>query len=353
MMRILILCPNWVGDVVMATPTFRAIRNWYAEAEITCLARPYVADVLAGAPWFDELILHAPGSAQGEQRTLPVLRKLRRLRFDLAVLLTNSWRSAALAWLAGAKRRVGYSRDGRGMFLTDRLSAPREGRGYVPTPAIDYYLKLAYYLGCPSESYGMEIFTTREDEACAAALWRRWGLDGATVVALNSGGAFGSAKAWPAEYFAQLARRLAVERSSGVLILCGPKEREMARGIATAAGHPRVFSLADEPLGLGLTKACVRRCDLLVTTDSGPRHFAAALGVPVVTLFGPTHIAWTETYYAKAIHLQTKVPCGPCQLPECPLDHRCMRELSVAEVYDAAVGVLDRFSRPGVRRASA
>ena len=116
------------------------------------------------------------------------------------------------------------------------------------------------------------------------------------------------------------------------------------------ANRSEVHSLADEPLSLGLTKACVRRCDLLITTDSGPRHFATAFDRPVVTLFGPTHIAWTETYYARAIHLQKRVDCGPCQLRVCPLDHRCMKGLLPAEVYTAAHDLLVRF--PNRRKAS-
>ena len=115
--------------------------------------------------------------------------------------------------------------------------------------------------------------------------------------------------------------------------------------IVAAAGAPGVRSLADVPLSLGLTKACVRRADLLVTTDSGPRHFAAAFGTPVVTLFGPTHIAWTETYYPKAVHLQKKVECGPCQLRVCPLDHRCMTLLTPDEVFAAAERTCSRASR--------
>src|SRR5262249_13185448 len=100
-------------------------------------------------------------------------------------------------------------------------------------------------------------------------------------------------------------------------------------------------------LSLGLTKACVRRADLLITTDSGPRHFAAAFDRPVVTLFGPTHIAWTETYFAKAIHLQKQVACGPCQLRLRPPDHRCMKELTPTEVLAAADDLLARYGTRG------
>jgi heptosyltransferase-2 len=174
------------------------------------------------------------------------------------------------------------------------------------------------------------------------------------VVGLNPGAAFGAAKHWPADSFAQLARQLAQRLGCGVLTLCGPGERDMARRIAEDSRSPHVFSLADTALSLGLTKAVVRRLDLLVTTDSGPRHFAAAFGRPVVSLFGPTHIEWTETYFEKAVHLQKKVPCGPCQQRTCPLDHRCMRDLSPAEVFAAADHVLARFPLPHageIRRA--
>ena len=123
-----------------------------------------------------------------------------------------------------------------------------------------------------------------------------------------------------------------------VLVLCGPDEREPAREIVQLAGHPRVVSLADQPLGIGLTKACVRRSALLITTDSGPRHFAAAFDTPVITLFGPTHIAWTRTYHPQAWHVFHPVPCGPCQRPVCPEGHhRCMRELSPESVFRTAL----------------
>jgi heptosyltransferase II len=156
------------------------------------------------------------------------------------------------------------------------------------------------------------------------------------VVAFNSGGAFGPAKNWPAESFAELARRIVDELGRTVLILCGPAERDEARDIAAAADRSAVLTLADEPLSIGLTKAAVEAAELLVTTDSGPRHFAAAFDVPVVTLFGPTHIAWSETLFAKATHLQIAVDCGPCQQRICPEGHhRCMRELSVEQVFAA------------------
>jgi heptosyltransferase-2 len=136
-------------------------------------------------------------------------------------------------------------------------------------------------------------------------------------------------------------------------VLCGPAERDIARQVVRQAQVPGVYSLAEMPLSLGLTKSLVRRSSLLVTTDSGPRHFAAAFDRPVVTLFGPTHIEWTETYHPRAVHLQKKVPCGPCQLRVCPIDHACMEDLDAEEVLDAVHRLLaEPMKRAGLRKAS-
>jgi heptosyltransferase-2 len=208
---------------------------------------------------------------------------------------------------------------------------------------IDAYNRLAEQSGAMPDRQ-LRLATTPRQEAAANHVWRETGLDHFRgVVCLNPGAAFGASKHWPVAYFADLACRLARERRCGVLVLCGPSERTMAREIVAAAGEPGVRSLADVPLSLGLTMASVRRADLLVTTDSGPRHFAAAFGTPVVTLFGPTHIGWTETYFAKAVHLQKQVDCGPCQLRACPLDHRCMTLLTPDEVFAASANLLSRF----------
>lgn len=345
-MKVVVFCPNWVGDLVMAVPAIRALRKHFAGAELVGLLRSHLAEVLEGTPWFDRYVYHEPRGAERARRGLRLLRQLRRERFDMAVLMTNSLRTAALAWLAGAKRRVGYRREGRGLLLTDALAPAKQGRRYVPGPVIDYYLALAYHLGCPQEAYRLELATTERDEAAAQRIWRQYRLsDADLVVTLNPGGAFGSAKHWPTEYFVELAGRLVRSQPAAVLVLCGPAERETARTIVRQAGHSRVVGLAEHELGLGLTKACIRRSDLLVTTDSGPRHFAAAFDVPVLTLFGPTHQAWSETHYVKAVHMQKQVPCGPCQRRVCPLDHRCMRELTPDEVYAAAAGLLRRFAR--------
>lgn len=344
-MHIGIFLPNWIGDVVMATPTLRALRTHFGPtARLTGIGRPLMSEVLAATPWLDEMVPFDPRGSKLELRTQAVVQRLRQQRFDTAVLLTNSFRTALMAWRSGARQRVGYARGGRSLWLSDRLYQAKTDGRFVPSPVLDDYLRLAYHLGCPTESPRLELATLDEDERAADETWRRLGIeDDDSVVVVNTGGAFGAAKQWPVEYFAALTQRMAMQLNLRMVIVCGPAEREAAQRIVDLARHDHVRSIAEEPLSIGLTKACVRRSDLMITTDSGPRHFAAAFGVPVVTLFGPTHIRWSETHYANAAHLQVDVPCGPCQQRVCPLvHHRCMRDLSVQDVYDAVVEMLSR-----------
>lgn len=355
-MKIGIFLPNWIGDVVMATPTLRAVRDQYPSAELVGILRPYVAEVLEGSGLLDRTLFYHPRGKQPEQRGLPFMRKLRAERFDTALLLPNSLRSGVLAWVSGAKRRVGFARDLRGLLLTD---AVRPKSKATPHPVLDEYLRLAEKLGCRNLNRKMHLAVTDANHNALARFWthRREGLGWSAAnlpesyVCLNTGGAFGAAKNWPTEHFAKLASRIATELDRFVLVVCGPSERDDARRIAEQANHPRVDSLANETLSIGLTKAAIRGAELLVTTDSGPRHFAAAFGTPVVSLFGPTHIAWSENYFDKSEHIQLKLDCGPCQQRECPMKHhRCMRELSVDSVFAA---VQRQLKASTIRRGAA
>jgi heptosyltransferase-2 len=344
-MKIAVFLPNWIGDMVMATPALRTLREHFRQARFIGVHRRYVAGVLDGWDWFDRsLLLDGGPNTYG---LWGAAWQLRKEKVDLAILFPNSLRSALIARLGGCRRIVGYARDGRSLLLTDRLAALRDARGrFLPSPIIDAYNRLAEHVGCKRPGYRMTLHTTAEDEAAAETVWQKFGLHEANpVVALNPGAAYGAAKHWPVAYFAEVARRLVDERGAAVLVLCGPAEKDMARQVVAGAQRPNVHSLAEEDVSLGLLKACIRRIDLLVTTDSGPRHFAAAFDRPVVTLFGPTHVAWTETYFEKAIHKQVAVPCGPCQLRACPLDHRCMTLLTPDEVFNAASVLLARHPR--------
>jgi len=334
-MKLALYLPNWVGDAVMATPALRAIRAEFPQAEIVGVMRPVIADVLAGTGFSDRTLLANPHGKNPDQRGRRLIRRLRAEQCDTAVLFPNSLRSAWWAWRSGARRRIGFARDLRGWLLTDRLTPKPKS---VPHPVLDEYLRLAECLGCRSLTRSTSLAVSRLDQATLDGFWIQHAVDNRNrgVVCFNTGGAFGSAKNWPREYFAELAQQIVDRLGKTVLIVCGPAERDDARWIAAAAQRPEVLSLADQPLSIGLTKAAIASAELLVTTDSGPRHFAAAFDVPAITLFGPTHIAWSETHHLRAVHLQVPVECGPCQRRECPLGHhRCMRELTVDRVFAA------------------
>jgi heptosyltransferase-2 len=341
-MNVGVFLPNWIGDVVMATPALRALRKRLgADGRLVGIMRPYVSQVLAGTKFLDAELFYDPRSRDLQLRSRSLVRQLRSRRLDAVVLLTNSLRTALLARASGAPRRIGYDYGLRGPLLTDRLTAPHDGRTwygarrYRPASAVDFYLRAALACGCEPESRRLELATTPDDERAADAAWSALELpEGRNVVVFNSGGAFGAAKLWPNEYFAELARRIVAHTDCSVLMLCGPAEREVARDVIARVGRSRVVSLAEQPPSIGLSKACVKRARLMVTTDSGPRHFAAAFGVPVVGLFGPTHIEWAENYFDRAVHLQHKLPCGPCQQRTCPLGtHQCMRDLTPEEAW--------------------
>lgn len=348
-MKLALVLPNWVGDAVMATPALRALRTEFRQAETVGVMSPVIADTLRGLDVCDRTLLHEPRGKSLAHRSAAVLSQLRGERCDVAVLFPNSWRSVWLAWRAGIPRRVGFQRDFRGVLLTDVL-APKPRK--VPHPVMDEYLRLAEYLECSQLPTTTELAVTDDDQAALDQFWSRQSTELRLrgVIALNTGGAYGPAKNWPREYFARLARKIVDELQHTVLVVCGPAERENSRVIVREAGRAEAVSLADEPLSIGLTKAAVRESRLLVTTDSGPRHFAQPFRVPVITLFGPTHPAWSDTHYDLAVPLQVDVPCGPCQQRECRLEHqRCLRDLTVERVF---ANVKRCLSTSAVRRVA-
>ena len=344
-MNIAIFLPNWLGDLVMATPMLRALRRHFGmEARLIGVLRPNLADVLAGTHWLDEQWLCSPRTDRPQWRQWALIRRMRRRRIDMALLLPNSVRAAVLARLGGAAHRIGYSRYGRGPLLTQKIHSPRINGYLAESPMVDYYLKLSEAVGCPPESRRLELTTSHEDERSADRVWEHLGLrtDG-QVIAFNPGSANGQARFWPTEHFAALAHMVAGQLDHDVLVMCGPKERALAQGIVRMANHPRVLSMADQPLDLGTSKACIRRSQLMVSTDSGPRHVAAAFGKPVVTLYGPTLPVWSENPAVVAVNLRLELPCIGCQNRVCPLGHHsCMRDLTPDMAYSAVARLLKK-----------
>ncbi len=353
-MHILLLLPRWVGDAVMATPLLRAVRGHVGDrARITGVMRPVVADLLDGAGWFDAVVPYDRGKA----RTLPALgfrpvaRRLRADRADVALVLPNSLSSAALAWAGGARRRIGHAGYWRRALLTDVV---RSG-GLLSPPQL--FLELAGPLGVAGVTGGdfprLELATTAVDEHRADdVLATLFPGSRGPLVMLNDNGAHGPARSWGSDRCAALARWL-VPRLAGcrVLIHCGPGDRETAREVERQTGHPAVRSLADvAELPLGLSKALYRRAAVSVSTDSGPRHIAAAFGVPTVALVGPIDPLLGRSDPRGCMEMRLDLPCSPCGRRVCPLGHHdCMRGISPQRVGEAVLDLVARSA--GDRRA--
>jgi len=343
-MKIGVFCPNWVGDLVMATPALRSLRSQFEQAEIVAILRPNLVSVLDGLSLVNRVLIDETRGGRTPISSLRFIRCLQAESFDLVVLLTNSFRTALYAWGSGASRRVGFDGNFRAGLLTDPV--PRSPRNR-PAPVLPEYLRLAEAAGCSRLASLTELAVTGADELQLAGFWKHTRSMGPPprLVCLNPGGAFGAAKHWPAEHFAELARMLVDDLSVSVLVLCGPSERDIARDIVRQSGRDEVFSLAEARTSIGLSKAAIKSCDLLITTDSGPRHFAAPFDRPVITLFGPTHPAWSETNHPLAVGMQHPVDCGPCQKRTCPLGHHaCLRDLLPQRVFPMARNLLSAQS---------
>jgi heptosyltransferase-2 len=344
--KILVVQPSWVGDAVMATPTLRALRQLYPSAHISYLLRRYVKPIYTGMPWADKLVTYRTGRtrAKAGKGLFDLAARLRAAKFDLAVLLPNSFKAALICKMAGIDRVVGYERDGRGFLLSDKLLPVKERGKFIPTPIVKYYLGIAHYLGSQSRDLKLELHVTDADRRDADEVFARCGLDsqiGRPLIILNPGAQYGAAKCWLPDYFAQVADRFIDEIGATVMISAAPKERPIVDAVLRYMRHAPV-DLSRAGCSLGGLKEIVRRCDLMVTNDTGPRHIAAAFGVPVVTVFGPTHPEWTEIYFDKERKVSVPVFCGPCQKKTCPLDHRCMTRVTPAMVFDSSLQLLSQ-----------
>ena len=339
-MTLAVALPNWVGDAVMATPTLRALRLRFPGERIVGVVRPYVRLVLDPNPWTDAFIEVGKSAADFSRAS----RALRLERADAGILLPNSFRSALLFWVGKVRRRIGYEQGGRGILLTHALRPERRGGKFAPTPQITYYLALAGVLGAPTDDRRMELSTTDQDEAAAAAAYAAAGLQPETTLLVCPGYAFGPSKGWPVEHWADLVRGASRRFGLASAILCGPAEAKLAKAVAGASGTCATFH--DKGINLASARAVVRQARAMVAIDSGLRHYAAAFNRPVVALFGPTHIEWTETWYDKEVRLQGAAPCGPCQEPVCPTGtSECMRKIRPDEALDALAEALGRDHR--------
>ncbi|MCL2645753.1 MAG: glycosyltransferase family 9 protein [Phycisphaerales bacterium] len=381
--------PNWLGDGVMATPFLRAIRELYPAARIAGVVRPLVASVLSGLSYVDDVHIVKKG------REKETVRWLREQRFDLGVLLPNSFRSAWMLWRGGVRRRVGYARGWRSMLLTDRLqpklrtaeqkardrakaqairaisrelgasASPSVGSAYQPVPTIAYYMELAKFFGSSTaDSTRMELGITGQEQAEAEAMLLHLGISDERFAVIVPGANFGSSKCWMPERFAQVADRLMDKQGEfdgHVILASSPAERPIVEAILQGSalspggkGVGRLHALArlndGKGVSLGALKEIIRRCKLMVCNDTGPRHFGAAFDIPTVAIFGPTDPVWAETYSSREKAVRIDVRCGPCQLKRCPIDHRCMKELGVEAVIAAVSDLWHHAHHPNDER---
>lgn len=352
-MKILIRSTNWIGDAILSLPALRAIRRRYADAEITVLAKPWVAALYEGERSVDRImVLNGASGPRDWRAKLELVRRLRAARFDLAVLLPNSFESALVVWLGGVKRVIGYARDGRGLLLTDAVPAP--GRGEIAAHERFYYLELLRRAGLIETM--PEIPEIRLDEidqrrARGEEQFRALGLK-QPVIGVSPGAAYGSAKRWLPERFAQAAARLAAEiggSSPGSIAVFGSgAEKTMCEEVARAASGRNFAGATTLGEFIDMTAAC----RVFLTNDSGAMHIASALGVPSVTVFGPTNEAATGPLGAAALVVREPVDCAPCLLRECPIDHRCMHRVTAEQVVQAAEKLL-KAARPSPPLAEA
>ncbi len=281
--RLAVICPSWVGDTVMATPLLRATRNARPLTHITVVCRPGFDELLGGCPWLDDIIAVDMKRVGG---TVQAARRLRHARVDAVLLLPNGLRSAVVAALAGARVRVGYRRAGRGPLLSHGLARPP---GRDPVGAVDYYAMLARFaLGLDHVDTRIELAVTEAQRADAGRL-----LEGvAQPFVVLCPGANRKAKRWPAERFAAVADLLATRHGLAVVATGSPAERPVIARVTAAANSP-VVDLTAGGVTLGALKGIIAEARLMITNDTGPRHIAAALGTPTVSLFGPTDPRWT------------------------------------------------------------
>jgi heptosyltransferase II len=333
--KILVRATNWVGDAVMSLPALRALRQRFPDAQIAILAKPWVADLYGREPFCDRMIPYTPRDWREKWRAG---RDLAAERFDCAILLQNAFEAAAVAFFARIPERIGYARDGRSPLLTRAVAVPRPGE--IPRHERFYYLELLRRAGIIDALSDNECI--RLDGAGAArqagiARFHAIGM-GDTVIGMSPGAAYGNAKRWLPERFAEAANRVARELGASVAIFGSKDERELCSTIAAGISAPVKNFAGETSLAEFIDLAAA--CRVYLSNDSGGMHIASALGVPTVAIFGATDDTTTGPAGPLARIVREPVECSPCLKRECPIDHRCMTRVSADRVALVALDLL-------------
>jgi heptosyltransferase-2 len=310
--RILIRGVNWVGDAVMTTPAIAGIRKTFPTAKISLLVKPWVAGVFEGSPHIDEILLYdREGRHAGLAGLLRLAHELRKYRFDVAILLQNAFEAALLTSLARIPHRVGYKTQGRGFLLTTAVLPDHSTRALHH---VEYYQTLLRVSGWLEGEQPPILYLSSGAEERAQALLGEEGVRSEeSLVAFNPGSTYGSAR---------------------ILLTGTQADGAVARDVRTLARHgERIIDLTGRT-NIQLLAAVLKRCAVYVTNDTGAMHIGAAVGVPLVAIFGPTDPRTTSPV-GRHVLLRHPVPCSPCLLRECPIDHRCMTGISVDQVLSS------------------
>ena len=350
MSKVMVRATNWLGDAVMSLPAIRTVRQVFPGAHIAVVARPGVADLYARESAIDCVIPYPAQKGLRARRRFAA--RLREERFDGAILLQNAFDAALLAWLAGIPERIGYNRDARSLLLTRAITVPEPGE--IPRHERFYYLELLRRAGMIErfpETHAIRLDGIEATRASGAARLAALGL-AAPVIGISPGAAYGNAKRWLPERFAESASRLASEMEGGVLIFGSSGERPLCETVAEALRRARTDArnLAGETT-LREFIDLAAACRVFLTNDSGAMHVASALGVPTVAVFVATDDATTGPTGPLARVVREHAECSPCLLRECPIDHRCMTRVTADRVAAEArqlwkEAAADRAERP-------
>jgi heptosyltransferase-2 len=336
-MKILVRAPNWIGDAIMAIPALSAVRHARMRDEITILARPAVADTYRSQEYADHVREYDNlGRHQGMSGRNKLIAELRAERFDAALLFQNAFEAAWLAWRAGIPERIGYARDGRSFFLTKAVPVPREGE--IPHHESHYYIEMLRRAGWIDDGIeiskpGLKVEAMARAEA-EAALLQAGAIPGAWRCAIAPGASYGDAKCWPAARFAALADRLISECGADVIFFGAARESEIAGRICSMM-HSRAISMVGKTSTRELP-ALMASCSAFIGNDSGAMHVAAAVGLPVIGIFGSTDPDGTAPLTQQFTLIREPASCSPCFLRKCPVDHRCVTRIEVETVFQAA-----------------
>lgn len=338
--KILVRMPNWLGDLVMATPVIEALAQKFPEAKITVMCLSHFCDIFKHDPHVDEVLPVSKSSGWlRNSNSASVVEDIQKGKFDLGVLTTNSFSSAYLFWRGKVKQRVGFTKDFRRFLLTDPVPKNQPETMHQ----VLQYQELLKPLGIPNRGLEPKLYVTEEEKLQAKSILANYGVKkDSMIIGINPGAAYGSAKCWPPERFKKLARELTGNKNLFVAFFGDKGGKKTVNEICEGLGS-QVINLAGGTTIRQLI-AMISVCDIFLSNDSGPMHVASALQIPLVAIFGSTSDVKTGPF-KKAAVIHKHVPCSPCYKRVCPIDFRCMTRINVEEVYseiEKFIGELER-----------